>query len=380
MSYPASQIIPINVRISPAGLGTANFASTTLFAPQTEATSSVGFSPDTYRDYYDIKDVATDFKTTTETYKAASKWLGGTPASRQLRIYLRATTDTDWPTTLNKVANKYWWYLTFVTATVYAAKSDVQAIAEWCESANVMFINCQTGQNCTDIRDPSKSDDIASLLTTAGYRHTYTACHATDAYSGIYLAKWFAAVNYSADNSTITGEFKKSPGLAAESLTATEYNAMIAKKACFYTLIDLQGSSDVGRWKNTVTHSTYGEEIANVVDLDAMVNALTVALYNTVSNQPTKLKQTPVGQAMLIGATRNVGEQYVRNGYLGPRNYLDPDDGQEKYTAGYEILTKPEDILNLSDADRNAHKSAPIRMRLFRSGSIWVVEVDVDVF
>ncbi|MGL5148806.1 MAG: hypothetical protein ACRC7Q_15140, partial [Plesiomonas shigelloides] len=130
----------------------------------------------------------------------------------------------------------------------------------------------------------------------------------------------------------------------------------------------------------TMTHSAYGEEIANVVDLDACINYLQTALYNAVANQPTKLQQTPRGQAVLIGTARNVLEGFIRNGYLGPRNYIDPDDGIEKYTVGYEILTQPEDILDLSEADRNAHKSAPLRLRLFRSGSIWVVQVDVDVY
>ena len=72
--------------------------------------------------------------------------------------------------------------------------------------------------------------------------------------------------------------------------------------------------------------------------------------------------------------------QYITNNYLGPRNYTDPDDGLEKYTVGYEILTKPEDILDLSDADRDARKSAAIRIRIFRAGAIHQVPVDVDVY
>ena len=189
-------------------------------------------------------------------------------------------------------------------------------------------------------------------------------------------------MNYSADNSTITGEFKKSPGVPAESLTGTAYSAMqsATKKAIFYTVVDNQGSVDSGRWINTVTHSTYGEFIDDVVNLDAYINGLTTALYNANANQPTKLRQTPAGEAVLIGAARSFSQGYIGNGYLGPRNYIDPDDGLEKYTAGFEILTKPEDILDLSDADRNARKAAPLRIRLFRAGAIHIVDVDLDVY
>lgn len=380
MSYSAGNIIPINVRISPTGLATANFASAMLFAPETEAPS--GFIKDTYREYFSLKSLQTDFADTTETYKAASKWLGGTPATRSLRVWCRATADATWPVSLAKAFDKTWWYWTMVTAASYAVPADVVAIAGWCDASNIMFINDQTGAAATKIRDPNATDDIATQLTTLGYRHVYTACHATDEYSGNALAKHFAAVNYSATRSTITGEFKKSPGVAAESLSDTEYAAMQkdTKKAVFYTVVDLQGSTDQGRWLNTITHSTYGEFIDDVVNLDAMVNALTVSLYNTLGGQVTKLPQTPVGQAMLIGAARAVGEQYIRNGYLGPRNYTDPDDGLEKYTVGYEILTKPEDILDISEAARDARKSAALRMRLFRAGAIHQAPVDVDVY
>ncbi|MGL4545200.1 MAG: DUF3383 family protein [Plesiomonas sp.] len=380
MSFPAGNLIQINARISPTGLGTANFASAMVFAPKTDV--KAGFNEDTYREYFSLKSLAVDVTAGSETYNAAAKWLGGIPATRSVRVYVRAAADTTWPQTLNKAFDKTWWYWTFVTKTVYAAVSDVLAIAEWCEQNGIMFVNNQTGAAATTIRDPNAASSVAAQLTTLGYRHVFTPCHATDAYAGNALAKHFAAVNYSATNSTITGEFKKSPGVAAEDLTDTAYSAMMAAKtkATFYTVVDNQGSVDVGRWLNTMTHSTYGEEIANVVDLDACINYLQTALYNVVANQPTKLRQTPQGQAMLIGTARNILEGFIRNGYLGPRNYLDPDDGIEKYTVGYEILTKPEDILNLSQADRDAHKSAPLRIRLFRAGSIWTVQADIDVY
>lgn len=380
MSYPASNIIRINARISPAGLGNANFASAMLFAPETEL--PVGFAIDTYRTYFSLPELSEDFADTTETYKAAQRWLGGVPATRELKVYGAATADATRAATLNKARNLLWWYWTMWTAPVLAVKADVLAIAQWCEDNTSMFIDNQTGASVVEIRDPSDVDDIATQLTTGGFRHTYTAAHATDGYAGSALAKHFAAVNYSADRSTITGEFKKSPGVTAESLSGTAYTAMqsATKKATFYTVVDNQGSIDSGRWLNTTTHSTYGEFIDDVVNLDACVNFLTTSLYNATANQPTKLQQTPVGQAVLIGAARATMQLFINNGYLGPRNYIDPDDGLEKYTAGFEILTKPEDILDLSDADRDARKAAPLRIRLFRAGAIHIVDVDLDVY
>ena len=380
MAYDVSQIIPITARIVPNGIATANFAEALMFAPQTEL--PVGFLPDTYRTYTTLTSLAVDFPDTTETYKAMSRWLGGTPATRKVKVWGAATADATITATLNKARNVLWWYWSFFTADVYADATKVGLIAAWHDTAESFFMNCQTGTSATAIRVPATTTDISTVLTTSGYRHATTVSHATDQYAGIALCKHFAAVNYSAANSTITGEFKKSPGVAAEDLTDTAYDAMKldTKKCAFYSLVELQGSNDVGRWVNTWSHSSYGEWMDDVVNLDAFVNALKVALYNAAAGQVTKLAQTPVGQAVLIGAARGICEQYITNNYLGPRNYTDPDDGLEKYTVGYEILTKPEDILDLSDADRDARKSAAIRIRIFRAGAIHSVPVDIDIY
>lgn len=379
MSYPADRIIQVNARISPAGLGFANFASATIFADSADVTA--GTHPvDTRKTYFDIQEVAADFPDTTETYKAAAAWLGGTPKMRQVTIWMTDATDATITATLNKARDAFWWYWTIFTADVLATPASVKTIAAWCEDNASMLINSQTDTAATDIRNQSKTDDIASELTVLGYRHVYTAAHASNAHSGSYLAKHFAAVNYSADRSTITGEFKKSPGVAAEDLKGSEIAAMEAKNAAFYSIVELQGSQDVGRWLSTKTHSTYGEYIDDVVNLDAFINTLTVRLYNALANVTNKLEQTPRGQAVLLATARQVGEQYIANSYLGPRNYVDPDDGVEKYTIGFEILTKPEDILDLTPEDRSARLAAPIRMRLFRAGAIHKAIVDLDIY
>jgi len=380
MSYNIDNIVPINVRISPQGLGFANFGSAALFAPESEL--PVGFLVDTRRVYSTLTDLAVDFPDTTETYKAARYWLSGTPKMAELTVWGTADADATWLTTLNKARNEFWWFFSFFTEAVYASLTDVEDIAEWCNDNESWFENCQTGANSTDIRDPGSTTDIATTLTTSGYRFAGTMSHATDPYAGIKLCVPFAKVNYSATNSTITGEGKVLSGVAGENLTGTAYAAMRqpTKKCQFYTRVENKGSVDAGRVINSWSHSSFGEYMDDVINLSAFTNALGVTLYNTVFNQTTKLGQDPIGQSVLIGAAKATCEQYIANGYLGPRNYIDPDDGIEKYTAGYEILTKPEDILNLTGPDRAARKSAPLRIRIFRKGAIHSVPVDVDVY
>ena len=380
MPYDVNSIIQVNTSISPQGLGFANFAAALMLAPETELPA--GFLKDTYRVYNSMKTLAVDFPSTTETYKAMNRWLGGIPATRSVTVWGAATADATITTTLDKANNQLWWFWSFFTKDVYADVSKVNLIAQWSTTNERYFKNCQTGTNAVAIRDPAINTDIASVLTTSGVRMASTMAHATDPYAGIALCKWFAAVNYSAAKSTITGEYRKLSGVAAEDLTDTAYAAMTkpTKKCMFYTVLDLQGAVDNGRVINSWSHSSYGEYMDDVVNLSAFVNYLKVSLYNAISNPTTKLGQNPVGQSVLIGAARAVCEQFVRNDYLGPRNYTDPDDGVYKYTAGYEILTKPEEILSLLDADRAARKAAPLRIRIFRNGAIHQVAVDVNVY
>lgn len=377
MSYSAENIIQVDAAISPAGLGFSNFASAMLIAPADELGSRVA---DTYKTYANIQEVAADYGEATETYKAASMWLGGTPKIRSVMIWASDESDASITATLNKARNKVWWYWTLLDATALADEAVVIAAANWCEQNASMFVNSQTGDSADAIRNQNTTTDIATALTTMGLRHVYTAAHETNAYSGSALAKHFAAVNYSGTNTTITGEFKKSPGVAAEDVDGSSTAAMFAKKVAFYPIVELQGSQDVGRWINTTTHSTYGEYIDDVVNLDAFINTLTVRLYNALAGVTTKLQQTPRGQAVLLAVARQVGEQYIANGYLGPRNYVDPDTGLDAYTEGFEIPTKPEDILDISTEDRASRLAAPIKIRLFRAGAIHKAIVDLSVY
>lgn len=384
MSLSPTKFIDINVTIKASGLSTANFGSAMLFVPASDLKEdqTTGFPVDTYRTFSDIQGVAEVFKDDSETYEVASIWLGGTPTVKDLMIFVRNPADSSWATTLDKARNRKWWYYTFATKPTYESQTDVKQIAAWCEANESFFPNCQTGESATNIRNETVDTDIATVLTTLGYRHVATASHATDAYSLIYLMKHFARINYSAENSTITGDFKKSPGLAAEDLEATEYAAMNSdkKKCAYYTTVGLQGSTDSGRWVNSKTHSANDEWIDQVIDLDAFVNALRVGVYNCVADQPKKLIQTPTGQELVNSAVRVVCEQYISNGFLGARTYTDPDDAQEKTTRGYELLTKAEDILEISESDRNKRLCAPIRLRVFRAGAIHGVSINADVF
>lgn len=375
MAYPAENIINIETRISAAGLGTANFGAGMFFADSDDISDET-FIAGEYRDYGSATEVAKDTNIASDTYAAALAWFSALPKPKTLRVYRRKLEATAVESFNDAIEKRIWFYWHDFGTSVRSDLTEVLAIEAASDAAGKFFA---TTTNDANVRDPAVATDIVTRSVEQGNRRTFLLSHATAKYAGFELAAVFSRVNFNTTDSTITGEFKKLSGITAENLNGTAYGAMKTKGAVFYTKVETGGKVDNGRVINSKTTSTYGEFIDDVFNLDAFVNYLTVALYNTLANQSAKLKQTPEGQLELIDAANQVGEKFIANGYLGARNYTDPDDGKTKLTQGYEVLTKADEILDLSDAERSDRKSAPIRMRIFRAGAIHAVDVVVDV-
>lgn len=375
MAYPAENIINIDTRISAAGLGTANFGQGMFFADSDDITD-VAFIAGSYRDYGSAVEVAEDTNVASDTYIAASSWFSAIPKPKTLRVYRRIEDDTPVESLNDAISKGVWFYWFEFGTSIRADLTSVLAVGAAGDAAGKFF---SFTTNDANVRDPAINTDIVSRAVTQGTRRMFVLSHATAKYAGFELAAVFSRVNFSSDDSTITGDMKKLPNIDAENLNPTAYGAMKSKGAVFYTKVETGGQVDNGRIINSKSTSTYGEFIDSVFNLDAYANSLTVRLFNIVANQPAKLKQTPEGQLELINGANQNGEQFVSNGYLGARNYIDPSDGETKLTRGYETLSKPDDILDLSDEDRAARKSAPIIQRIFQAGAIHTVDVTVDV-
>lgn len=375
MPYPAENIINIVTNIRAAGLGTANFGAGMVFA-DFDSSSDATFAEGTYRDYGGASAVAANFNIASDVYLAALAWFSAVPKPKSLRIYLRQENDSPVESLNDAVNKRIWFYWYEFETTIRANDADVLALIAAGDASGKYYAGTT---NQAAVRDPSLATDIVSKAKLQGSRRAFLLSHATAPYAGFELGAVFSRVNFNAANSTITGEFKKLPGITAEDLTQTAYSAMKEKGAPFYTIVETGGQVDSGRVINSKSTSSFGEYIDDVFNLDGFVNALTVNLYNALANIPTKLKQTPDGQQVLLDAAAQVGQRFIDNGYLGARQYTSDETGEEVLSDGYEILSKADDILGLTDAERSERLAAPIIMRLFRAGAIHAVDVTVNV-
>ena len=104
------------------------------------------------------------------------------------------------------------------------ANSDHLAVAGFIEGSAQARIYGIGTQN-TASYDPTRSDDIGSLVQAAGYTRTMTDFSSYSIYGIASLFGRFATVNYGGSNTTITLKFKLQPGVVAETLTETQGRA-----------------------------------------------------------------------------------------------------------------------------------------------------------
>ena len=377
MAYNANKIINVVPRIAGSGLGVSNFGMALLVANITDLkVGALAWAAKSYKVISEADDLLDYFDDTDEAYLAAQMYFSVTPKPIEMMVWLKADADSV-VTALAEAEDKVWFFWFDVTANLRATKAEYLPIQSWAGSNSKIFA---ATSNDAEILDGAVSDDCVTQMVGAGVRYSFIEYHDTNKYAGLQTAALYARVNYSANNSTITAFGKRKPGLTALDLSNTAYSQLNSKGAVFYTKVEAGGSVDNGRVLNPFTTSSYGETIEDVVDTEAFVNAMTVALYNYLMNTTTKRPQTPRGQQGAIDAVAQICEQFYRNGFLGARQYTDSETGEEKIAEhGYVIITKPEDVYLLSDADRAAHKLYPISVRSFKAGAAFEISAIIDV-
>lgn len=378
MPYNAENIIDVQARLSGSGLGAANFGLALLAMRETDLKVGAStFAVDTWIVISSASELLDYVEDTSEAYAAATMYFSVTPKPLNLKVWLMDDSNDSVVESLAKAEDNTWFFWFTVTDESLPDTAAYLAIQAWAGS-NQKYFAATT--NDSDVVSNAVSDDVVSQIVGTGVRYSFIEYHTDNKYAGFQTAALFARVNYSAPNSAITAFGKKKPGLTALDLSNTAYATLKAKGACFYTVVETGGSTDNGRLINPFSTSSYGEAIEDVVDIEAWVNDMIVAKYNYLMGATTKRPQTPKGQAGAIQAVTESCERFNSNGVLGAREYTDLETGETKIAEhGYVVLTQPEDVYKLSDADRAAKKLYPINVRGFRAGAAFEISTIIDV-
>ncbi|HCR2977789.1 TPA: DUF3383 family protein [Serratia marcescens] len=415
MAYPVDEIIPINLILTSAGLGYANFSSAFIFADADDLAGSVplgtllteekkplkteddkflvkenadplvrnaDFEPDTYRDYADIDELRIDFNVDSDVYIIAKRYFAQIPKPPQVSVWMKNPKDESLEVTASKANEAAWRYHYFFKNKDLTDVAVLTAMSDWSDAAEHPIWFTSGDDKALD----PQADDALAMLAKKGNRHMfggYKAKSSTDpsqAYAMVQLAAAFHKFRPVGTNTSITGEYQVLPGITGDDLKTTGYTALKAKKAVFFTQIELAGQVDNSRVINSRSMSSYDEFIDDVVNLDVLKNHLQVDGYNYIANVGTKRGLTPREFGGLLDALGKTCKRFYDNGVLGTGSYTDRDDGLEKVARfGFIIRSKPEDVLKLTSAQRKKRVYPPADILVILSRAGHVAEINITV-
>ncbi|MEE3609700.1 DUF3383 domain-containing protein [Avibacterium paragallinarum] len=215
--------------------------------------------------------------------------------------------------------------------------------------------------------------NIFKKLFDAGLDHTLAIYDKDDMYAASSAMARLLAMNFAANNSTITLKFKQQPTITADDVTLTEANKAKRLGINFYTYYD-----DVAMLaEGTVIGGKFADEI---VILDWFTDAVQKEVFARLYKSPTKIPLTDKGQAILISAVEKVCQEGINNGAFAPGQWtgdsfgnLNTNDYLEK---GYYVWAAPMDTL--SDSDREQRKATPIQTAVKLAGAIHQSDVIIN--
>lgn len=416
MAYSVDNIIPVNVIIGAAGLGYADFTTAFVFADASDlpsdaepailteggekleteqgeaitpenipvTTRGVGFPVDTYRDYDGTTELGNDFGTGSELYLIATRYFAQIPRPSSITVWMKNPEDESLIATLNKADEAAWRYNYFLKAAD-CTDENLLVLSDWSDTNNHPIWHTNTDD---DVIDQSITDDIVSQLSKKGNRHMFVGWRAPEAvetdpsqaYSMVQVAATFAKFRPNGLNTAITAEYQVLPGIDGDELLSRHYTALKAKKAVFFTPVELAGQKDTCRVINSVAMSSYGEFIDDVINIDVLKNHLQVDGYNYIANVGTKRPLTPKGYEGLLNIITGTLKRFYDNGVLGEGNYTDEETGEEKNAKfGYVILSRAEDVLKLTSAQRKKREFPPTKILVILARAGHVAELNVTV-
>lgn len=367
-----SNVVTISVSETPTGVNAYNTSNVALFSTDTP---SPVFT-DGYKIYLEPLEVATDFGTSSTTYKMALAVFSQQPnilANGGYLVIIPFEASETLDAAITRTAGLVQYF--GIMSTQIESGADMQAAAAVVQALNKIAFFVQRASASID--PGGDLDD----LRTAGYTKSrglyYGADNDLDALlmQASYVGRALST-NFSGSNTTQTMHLKDLSGVSPDtSLTQTLLNKAVAAGADTYP--SLQGVAKVF----CSGENSYFDQVYN---LGWFVGALQVAGFNYLAEASTKIPQTEAGMDGLKGAYRAICEQARSNQYSAPGSWTSPVTfgNQADFLAniaqrGYYIYSSP--IATQLQVDRAARQAPLIQIALKEAGAIHSSTVIVNV-
>ncbi|MFM0044123.1 DUF3383 family protein [Paraburkholderia sediminicola] len=255
-----------------------------------------------------------------------------------------------------------------------AADSDHLALAAFIESTtNKHFYGVTTQE--AGVLTAVSTTDIAAQLQALGFNKTCTQYSSNSAYAVNSLLGRQLTVNYAGNNTVITLQFKQEPGVAPETINATQISALEGKNCNVFVAYN-NGTAII---EPAVVAS--GQYIDTIVGLDAFVIDVQTALYNALYTSTTKIPQTDPGMHILATTIEGICQRYVNNGLFAPGTWTTGGFGTlnqgDFLPKGFYVYQPP--VASQTQASRAARKSVPFQIAAKLAGAVHSANFAVSV-
>lgn len=345
------------------GFGTELILTTVAVAGKVDATHRTKL-------YASIEEVAADFATTADAYKAALSAFSQNPRPTQIKIGFVASDGTptaaELQTELNTLydADQDWYFITVDTTLRDQAYTD--GLLQWTEAKNKLAI---IDSNAAATQNPADTTSIAArnkgdFERTGIFYHTNAALFPAAA-----LAAWMSTRNFDDANSAYTAKFKNLKGISAVNLGSAAITAITGFTPgvgqsesvghMANTYIDI-GSRNFVVEGSTLTANVFLDEIHATDWIIARTEeeALGILLNNA------RVPFTDTGMQTLASAARTVMQQATRAGLIAQD--LDPETGDY---APAVVITVPS-VFDVPESQRKARIAPAISVRFRYAGAV----------
>jgi len=374
MDLSLANIINISVSETPVGLSSYNTSNLALFSYDSP---NVSFGTDGYKIYKEPTEVATDFGTSSVTYKMALAVFSQAPNILANSGYLvviemepAETLDDAITRTLGLVQ------YTGIMSTQIESQSDMLAAAAVVQ-ANPTKIGFFVQKASASIEVGGSLDLLRSGSFTNARGLYYGSSADLDAllYQAAYAGRALSVV-FAGSNTTITMHLKTLKTIQPDpSMNQTLFNK--AKTAGADVYVSFQVSPGV----NSSGANKFFDQVYNLCWL---IGALQIAGFNLFKQTPTKIPQTSEGVNALGGAYRKVCQQGIANQYGAPGEWTSPttfgnqEDMLENIRQlGFYIYVAP--IAEQLQADREARIAPLVQIAFKEAGAMQTSNVVVNI-
>ena len=368
-----SNVVNVSVSAAQAGAGAYSTSNLALFSRDTPGG---GFGALGYKIYVEPGEVATDFGTSSDTYKIANSVFSQQPNILAGNGYLVIIPFLALETLAAAIARTEDLVQYFgLMADEISSEADMDAAAAVVQALNkIAFFVSKTS---ADVAPGGMLDDLATSGFTKSRGLYYGASTAIGAsvMAGAYASRALS-VNFEGSNTTSTMHLKDLAGIEPDpSMNQTLLGQ--CQDAGVDVYVSLRGVPKV-------YCSGINDFFDQVYNLGWLVGAIQLAGFNFLAQAATKIPQTENGMTALKGSYRAVLEQAVTNQYAAPGSWTSATTfgNQGDFLAniaqrGYYIYSSP--IATQLQAAREARQAPLVQIALKEAGAIHESSVIINI-